>query len=76
MENLQEKLTKLETRYDEIGQLSYWYLQDLKEEYGKDPHFDDLVDSVIHSLKNYENFEQRKNYAPKHLMHLYNDELD
>ena len=88
MESLREELSKLESRYDEVGQLLYWcrskeflrsvlwYLQDLKEEYGKDPHFDDLVDSVIHSLKDYETIEQRKVYTPKHLLHLYEEELE
>ena len=88
MENLREELNKLEARYDEVGQLLYWcrskeflrsvlwYLQDLKEEYGQDPHFDDLVDSIIHSLKDYENIEQRKVYTPKHLLHLYNEEVE
>ena len=82
MEDLREELSKLESRYDEVGQLLYWcrskeflrsvlwYLQDLKEGYGKDPHFDDLVDSVIHSLKDHENIEQRKRYTPKHLVPL------
>jgi hypothetical protein len=88
MENLREELNKLEARYDEVGQLLYWcrskeflrsvlwYLQDLKEKYEKDPHFDDLVDSVIHSLKDYENIEHRKVYTPKHLLHLYKEELE
>ena len=88
MESLRDELNKLESRYDEVGQLLHWcrskeflrsllwYLQDLKEEYGKDPHFDDLVDSIIHSLKDYENIEQRKVYTPKHLLHLYNEEVE
>ena len=88
MEDLREELSKLESRYDEVGQLLYWcrskeflrsvlwYLQDLKEGYGKDPHFDDLVDSVIHSLKDHENIEQRKNYTPKHLLYLYDEKLE
>jgi len=88
MENLREELKKLEGRYDEVGQLLYWcrsaeflrsalwYLQDLKEEYGKDPHFDDLVESVIHSLKDHEHIEQRKTYTPRHLLHLYNEKLE
>jgi hypothetical protein len=88
MENLREERNKLEARYDEVGQLLYWcrskeflrsvlwYLQDLKEEYGKDPHFDDLVESVIHSLKDYENIEERKRYTPRKLLHLYKEEVD
>ena len=88
MENLREEVNRLEARYDEVGQLRYWcrskeflrsvlwYLQDLKKEYGKNPHFDDLVDSVIHSLKESENIGQRKNYTPKHLLHLYDEKLE
>jgi len=88
MENLREELKKLEGRYDEVGQLLYWcrsteflrsvlwYLQDLKEEYGKDPYFDDLVYSVIHSLKDHEPIEQRKNYTPRHLLHLFDEKLE
>jgi hypothetical protein len=88
MQSLREELNELESRYDEVGQLLYWcrskeflrsvlwYLQDLRNEYGKDPHFDDLVDSVIHSLKDYENIEHRKVYTPKHLLHLYNEEVE
>ena len=88
MESLRDELNKLESRYDEVGQLLYWcrskeflrsllwYLQDLKEEYGTDPHFHDLIDSVIHSLKDYENVEHRKVYTPKHLLHLYSEEVE
>jgi hypothetical protein len=53
-----------------------WYLQDLKEVHGKDPHFDDLVDSVIHSLKDYENIEQRKRYTPRNLLRLFDEEVE
>jgi uncharacterized protein YihD (DUF1040 family) len=88
MQSLREELNELESRYDEVGQLLYWcrskeflrsvlwYLQDLRAEYGKDPHFDDLVDSVIHSLKDYENIEQRKVYTPKRLLYLYKEQLE
>lgn len=88
MEKLREELKQLEARYDEVGQRLYWcrskeflrsllwYLQDLKGEYGKDPHFDDLVHSVIHSLKDHETIEQRKVYTPKHLLHLYKEKVE
>jgi len=88
MENLREKIRKLEDRYDEVGQLLYWYrskeflrsvlwyLQDLKKDYSENPHLDDLVDCVIHSLKDYKNIEQRKNYTPKHLLTLYDEEVE
>ena len=88
MENLRKELTQLESRYDEVGQLLYWYrskeflrsllwyLQDIKEQYGKDPHFDDLVHSIIHSLKDHETIEQRKVYTPKHLLHLYKEKVE
>ena len=88
MEDLREELKELETRYAEVGQLLYWcrskeflhslllYVQDIKGEYGKDQRFDDLVDSVIHSLKDPENIEERKHDTPKHLLHLYDEELE
>jgi Zn-finger domain-containing protein len=88
MEVLRDMLKKLEDRYDEVGQLLYscrsreflraeiWYLQDLRKEYGKDPHFDDLVDSVIHSLKDHENIDQRKIYTPKPLMGLFDENVE
>jgi uncharacterized protein YihD (DUF1040 family) len=88
MEELRDMLKKLEDRYDEVGQLLYWcrsseflqaeiwYLQDLRKEYGKDPHFDDLVDSVIHSLKDHETIDQRKIYTPKHLWRLFDEKVE
>jgi len=88
MEDLREELKELETRYAEVGQLLYWcrskeflhslvlYLQEIKGEYGKDQHFDDLVNSVIHSLKGSENSEQRKHQTPKHLLYLYDEKLE
>ena len=54
----------------------YFYLQDLKKDYSENPHLDDLVDCVIHSLKDYKNIEQRKNYTPKHLLTLYDEEVE
>lgn len=87
MENLRKELNELEARYDEVGRLLYWfrsekfvrsvlwYLQDLKEEYGKDQHFDDLIHSIIHSLK-HEDIEERKNYTPKDLLYLYDEEVE
>ena len=88
MESLREDLNRLESRYDEVGQLLYWcrsteflraeiwYLQDLRKEFGKDPHFDDLVDSVIHSLKDHETIDQRKIYTPKHLWRLFDEKVE
>jgi hypothetical protein len=88
IESLREEIKKLEDRYDENLELIYvfrskeflrsllWYLHDIKEEYIKDPHFDDLVHSVIHSLKDHENIEQRKSYTPTHLLHLYKEKLE
>jgi hypothetical protein len=88
MEDLREELKELEARYTEVGQLLYWYrseeflqslilyLQDIKGEYGKDHRFDDLVDSVIHSLKDSDNIEQRKRDTPQRLLHLYDEKLE
>jgi len=88
MENLREVLKKIEDRYDENLELIYVfrskdflrsalrYLQELKGQYGKDQHFDDLVHSIFHSLKDHENIRQRKNYTPKHLLYLYDEKLE
>jgi predicted nuclease with TOPRIM domain len=88
MESLREDLSKLESRYEEVGQPLYWcrsreflrsllwYPQDLRKEYGKDPHFDDLVDTVIHSLKDHEHIEQRQIYTPKHLLRLFDEKVE
>jgi uncharacterized protein YihD (DUF1040 family) len=88
IEALQEELRKLNGRYDEVGELLYGfrskeflrsvlsYLLDLRGEYGKDQHFDDLVDSLIHALKDYEHIEERKNFTPKRLLYLYDEEIE
>ena len=88
IESLREEIKELEDRYDENLELIYvfrskeflrsllCYLQDLMGEYGKDQHFDDLVHSVIHSLKEHEHIEQRKIYTPKHLLRLYDEEVE
>ena len=88
MENLREELKKIEDRYDENLELIYvfrskeflrsvlLYLKELKGEYGKDRHFDDLVHSVIHSFKDRENIEQRKIYTPKDLFYLYDEKVE
>jgi archaellum component FlaC len=88
IEGLREELKKLEDRYEEVGQLLYWcrsedflrselwYLQDLRKAYRSDQYFDDLVDTVIHSLKDHENIEQRKIYTAKHLLRLFDEKLE
>jgi hypothetical protein len=88
IESLREEIKKLEDRYDENLELIYvfrskeflcsllLYFTELKGEYGKDQHFDDLLHSVIHSLKQHEEIEQRKVYTPKHLLHLYDEKLE
>ena len=88
MENLREEVTELEVRYAEIGKLLYWcrskeflhsllcYLQDIKGQFGRDQRFDDLVDTVIHSLKDSENIEQRMRDTPKDLLYLYDEKLE
>jgi len=87
IEDLQRTRDKLEDRYEEVGQLLYGfrskkflrsvllYLKDLRREYGKDPHFDDLLYSISHTLR-HEDIEERKNYTPKELLHLYDEEVE
>ena len=83
-ESHQEELKKLDDRYNEVGELLYGfrskeflrstlqYLLALRSEYGKNPHFDDLFESLIHSLKKYdEHIEEHKNFTPKQLLKLY-----
>jgi Zn-finger domain-containing protein len=88
MENLREELTELEVRYAEVGKLLYWccskeflhsllyYLQHIKGEFARDHRFDDLVDTIIHSLRDSENIEQRKRDTPKDLLYLYDENLE
>jgi len=87
IEDLQRTRDKLEDRYEEVGQLLYGfrskkflrsvllYLKDLRREYGKDPHFDDLFYSISHTLR-HEDIEERKTYTPKELLHLYDEEVE
>jgi hypothetical protein len=51
------------------------YLKELRREYSKDPHFDDLFYSISHTLR-IEDIEERKNYTPKELLHLYDEEVE
>ena len=88
IENLQEEVKKLEDRYEEVGDLLYGfrskeflrsvlsYLLDLREEYEKDQDFDDLVQSVNHCLDDDEYPEERKNFTPRHLLHLYDEKIE
>ncbi len=88
LEKLQEEIKEVEHHYDENLERLYWfrsrdflrsvlsYLQSLKGEYGEDPHFDDLVHSVIHSLNEHASIEQRKIYTPKHLLELYEEKVE
>jgi hypothetical protein len=88
IEDSQEELEKLEDRYEEVGELLYGFrskgflqsvlahLLDLRGEFGKDQHFDDLVESFIHCLKNYEHIEERKNFTPRHLLYLYDEKIE
>lgn len=87
-ESHQEELKKLDDRYNEVGELLYGFrskqflrsvlsfLVDLRAEYGKDQHFDDLFESVIHALKHHDHIEERKNFTPKHLLKLYDEKIE
>jgi hypothetical protein len=87
LDTLQKRREKLEDRYEEVGILLYGYrskkflrsvlscLLDLRREHGADPYFDDLVQSVAHTLK-HEDIEARKHYTPKDLLHLYDEEVE
>lgn len=87
LEDLQRTRDKLEDRYEEVGQLLYGfrskkflrsvllYLKEIRGEYSKDPHFDDLLYSISHTLR-HEDIEERKNYTPKELMYLYDEEVE
>jgi archaellum component FlaC len=87
MDSLREELRKIENRYEEVGRFLYWFrskefhhsvlwcLEELREEYAEDQHFDDLVHSVVHSLKD-ENIDERKRYTPKNLFYLYDEKVE
>jgi len=88
-ESLKEELKALEERYDEVGNLLYGYrskrfirslllyLAELEEEYSEDTRYDDLISSIISVLQNYEEYDaDRRNYTPKELLHLYDEEME
>ena len=87
IEDLQRTRDKLEDRYEEVGQLLYGFrskkflrsvllsLEELRREYSKDPHFDDLFYSISHTL-GHKDIEERKKYTPKELLHLYDEEVE
>jgi hypothetical protein len=88
LETLQEELRALEDRYEETGELLWGYrsktfiqsvlrcLVDM-EEYDRDVQCDDLFASLANVLENFQEFdEDRRNYTPKKLLHLYDEEVE
>jgi hypothetical protein len=88
IEKLQEEVKKLEARHEEVGELLYGFrskeflrselsfLVDLRAEYGKDRHFDDLFERILHCLRDYQHIEERNNVMPKRLSKLYYEEIE
>jgi hypothetical protein len=89
IESLQQELSGVEERYEQIGDLIYGYRSrsfiqsvlhcviDLKKECGEDIHYDDILESIINILQNYEEFyADRRHCTPKELLHLYGEEVD
>jgi hypothetical protein len=89
IESLQEQLRELEDRYEELGELLYGYrskafiravlqcLGELEAEYDTDIHYNDFFASIINILKNFHEFDaDRRNYTPKNLLHLYDEEVE
>ena len=87
IEELQAELEKTQDRYKKVGELLYGFrskkfvrsvlscLTERMDEYGKDKHFDDLVHTVIRSLKRLKAIES-KEFTSKHLLRLYDEEVE
>jgi hypothetical protein len=88
-ESVQKELRRIEDRYEEVGDLLYGYrsksfirsvlfcLDDLKVEYEKDEHYHDLRGSLIGIFTGFEEYDaDRRNYTPRELLHLYDEEVE
>jgi len=88
-ESFQKELRRIEDRYEEVGDLLYGYrsksfirsvlfcLDDLKGEYEKDEHYHDLLGSLIGIFTGFEEYDaDRRNYTPRELLHLYDEEVE
>ena len=87
MENLQKELKEIENRHEKVINLLYWFrskefhhsvlqcLNELSIEYSENQHFDDLIHSVVHSLKD-EQIEMRRYYTPIECLHLYDEKVE
>jgi len=89
IEGLQKQLNGLRDRYDEVGDLLYGYrskrfiqsvlhcLVEMEKEYGQDVCYDDFLSSIIDTLQNFKAYDaDRRNYTPKDLLHLYDEEVE
>ena len=86
-ESLQKELKRIDRRYEKVLRLLYIFrskefhhsvlqcLNELSGEYSRNQHFDDLIHSVVLSLKD-ENIERRKYYTPKEDLHLFDEKVE
>jgi len=84
---LQKEFRRIDRRYEKVLRLLYIFrskefhhsvlqcLNELSGKYGDNQHFDDLVHSVVLSLKD-ENVERRKYYTPKEDLHLFEEKVE
>ena len=86
-EILQKELKRIDRRYEKVLRLLYIFrskefhssvlqcLNELSIEYSGNQHFNDLIHSVVLSLKD-ENIERRKHYTPKEGLHLFEEKVE
>jgi hypothetical protein len=88
IEELREELENTEDRYRKVGELLYGFrsreflrsvlacLIERMSEYGKNSRFDDLVHYVIRSLQRSKDIDVHKEFTSKHLLRLFDEEVE
>jgi hypothetical protein len=88
IENIQGELRELEDRYEEAGEFLWGYRSKTfiqcvlrciveMEEHDRDTHYDDFFASLLNILENFDEFDvDRRNYTPKDLLQLYDEEVE
>jgi hypothetical protein len=85
---LREQLENTEDRYKKVGELLYGFrskeflrsvlscLIERMNEYGKNVRFDDVVHFVIRALQRSKDIDGRKEFTSKHLLPLFDEEVE
>jgi hypothetical protein len=86
-EILHKEFKRIDRRYEKVLRLLYIFrskefhhsvlqcLNELSERYSGNQHLDDLIHSVVLSLKD-ENIERRKYYTSKEDLHLFEEKVE